>query len=86
MIAALNRHGRTERARRRPRPVRRDRTTALVASDVRSDRISVDLSADYCRLARWRTTDPGERARVLGVDKPPLQVDGQLGLFEVIGA
>ena len=51
-----------------------------------SDRISVDLSADYCRLTRWRTTDPGERARVLGVDKPPVQVDGQLGMFEVIGA
>jgi hypothetical protein len=46
----------------------------------------VDLSTDYCRLARWRTTDPGERACVLGADKPPVQVDGQLGLFEVIGA
>jgi hypothetical protein len=46
----------------------------------------VDLSADYCRSARRRTTAPGERARVLGVDKPPVQVHGQLGLFEVIGA
>jgi len=46
----------------------------------------VDLSADYCRLARWRTIDPGERVPVLGVDKPPGQVYGQLGLFEVIGA
>jgi hypothetical protein len=46
----------------------------------------VDLSDDYCRLARWRTTDPGERARLLGVDKPPVKVDGQFGLFEVMAA
>ena len=61
-------------------------TTALVASAFGRVGISVDLSADYCRLARWRTADPGERARVLGVDKPPPQVDGQLGMFEGIGA
>ena len=42
----------------------------------------MDLSADYCRLAKWRTTDPGERARVLGVAKPEPIPDGQLGLFE----
>jgi hypothetical protein len=86
MMAALNRHGRTERARRRPRPVRWDRDDRPRRLRGRSDRISVDLSADYCRLARWRTTDPGERARVLGVDKPPVQVDGQVALFGVIGA
>jgi hypothetical protein len=57
-------------------------TTALVASAFGRVGISVDLSADYCRLAQWRTTDPAERARVLGVDKPPVQVDGQLGMFE----
>ncbi len=57
-------------------------TSALVASAFGRVGISVDLSADYCRLARWRTTDPGERARVLGVEKPPQQVDGQLGMFE----
>jgi hypothetical protein len=61
-------------------------TTALVASAFGRVGISVDLSADYCRLAQWRTTDPAERARVLGVDKPPVQVDGQLGMFEGIGA
>ena len=61
-------------------------TSALVASAHGRVGISVDLSADYCRLAQWRTTDPGERARVLGVDKPPVQVDGQLGMFEGIGA
>jgi DNA modification methylase len=57
-------------------------TSALVASCFGRVGISVDLSGDYCRLARWRTTDPGERARVLGVPKPPLQVDGQLGMFD----
>jgi DNA modification methylase len=30
----------------------------------------VDLSLDYCRLQRWRVTDPGERARALDVPKP----------------
>jgi DNA modification methylase len=61
-------------------------TTALVASVHGRVGISVDLSADYCRLAQWRTTDPGERARVLRVEKPPMQVEGQLGMFEGIGA
>jgi DNA modification methylase len=56
-------------------------TTALVASVFGRVGISVDLSADYCRLARWRTTDPGERARVLGTPKPPQQVEGQIDLF-----
>jgi len=40
-------------------------TTALVASVLGRRAISVDLSADYCSIARWRTTDPKqiERAR-----------------------
>jgi len=29
----------------------------------------------------WRTTDPGERARALGVPKPPPVIDGQLDMF-----
>jgi DNA modification methylase len=57
-------------------------TTALVADCFGRHGISVDLSADYCRLATWRTRDPGERARVLGVAKPPPVPEGQLGLFE----
>ncbi len=61
-------------------------TTALVASVHGRVGISVDLSADYCRLAKWRTTDPGERARVLGVAKPEPVADGQLGMFEGLGA
>jgi hypothetical protein len=56
-------------------------TTALVAWSLGRHGISNDLSRDYCRLAQWRTTDPGERARALQVDKPPEQVDGQLDLL-----
>lgn len=55
-------------------------TTALAASVLGRHGISVDLSADYCRIARWRTSDPGELARALQVDKPPVQIDGQLTL------
>jgi DNA modification methylase len=57
-------------------------TTVLVADVLGRHGISVDRSADYCRLARWRTTDSGERARVLGVPKPPKPMDGQGDLFE----
>lgn len=32
-------------------------TTAMVAKALGRDGISVDLSADYCRLAEWRTND-----------------------------
>ena len=46
--------------------------------------ISIDRSsADYCRLARWRTTDRGEQARVLGPPKPPPVPQGQDALFDV---
>jgi DNA modification methylase len=57
-------------------------TTALVAAAYGRTGISVDLSGDYCRLARWRTTDPGERARALLVPKPPPVPDGQGSLFD----
>jgi hypothetical protein len=57
-------------------------TTALVASMLGRTGVSVDLSADYCRLARWRTTDPAERARALQVPKPPPVPDGQASLFD----
>lgn len=39
--------------------------TALVAAAHGRHGISVDLSADYSRLARWRTTDHGQRSRVV---------------------
>lgn len=38
-------------------------TTALVASALGRRGISVDMSADYCRLAQWRTTDPKQLER-----------------------
>lgn len=38
-------------------------TTALVASVLGRDAISLDMSADYCRLAEWRTSDPKQRAK-----------------------
>lgn len=58
-------------------------TTALVAAVHGRTGISVDMSADYCRLARWRVSDPAERARALDVPKPPPVSDGQEPLFEV---
>jgi site-specific DNA-methyltransferase (cytosine-N4-specific) len=45
--------------------------------------ISVDRSADYCRLARWRVTDPAERAKAMCVPKPPPVPDGQDTLFDL---
>jgi DNA modification methylase len=58
-------------------------STALVADALGRTGLSFDLSADYCRLARWRTTDPAERAKALQVRKPPPVIDGQESLFEV---
>lgn len=56
-------------------------TTALVAHALGRHGISVDMSADYCRLAAWRTTDPGQLAAALQVEKPPTEQVGQLDLF-----
>ena len=61
-------------------------TTALVADVLGRDAIHVDLSADYCRLAEWRTTDPGERARAMQVEKPAAVIDGQMDLLEGLSA
>lgn len=59
-------------------------TTALVASVYDRIGISVDMSADYCHLAaHWRTVDPGERARAMGVPKPPPVPPDQLPLFDL---
>jgi len=59
-------------------------TTALVAKALGRHGISVDMSADYCRLAKWRTTDPGELARALQVGKPAVQVEGQVSMFDLL--
>ena len=59
-------------------------TTALVAKALGRHGISVDMSADYCRLAQWRTTDPGELARAMEVEKPVVQVDGQISMLDLL--
>ena len=56
-------------------------TTALVASCYGRVGVTVDLSADYCRLAQWRVNDPGERARARAMPKPPPVPDGMEPLF-----
>lgn len=56
-------------------------TTALVAKALGRHGITSDRSADYCRLAKWRTTDPGQLAKAMRVTKPPAQLDGQGDLF-----
>jgi site-specific DNA-methyltransferase (cytosine-N4-specific) len=59
-------------------------TTALVASVLGRHGVSVDMSADYCRLARWRTTDPAQRAKAARVTAPPKQLAGQSDLLDLI--
>jgi DNA modification methylase len=59
-------------------------TTALVAKALGRYGIAVDKSADYCRLARWRTTDPGQLAKAARVEKPPAQVEGQADLLTLL--
>lgn len=56
--------------------------TALVAAAYGRTGVSVDLSMDYARLAKWRTNDPAERAKALQVPKPPPVPDGQGSLFD----
>jgi DNA modification methylase len=58
-------------------------TTAMVADVLGRTGISVDASYDYCKLARWRTSDPQQRAKVLGekLEKVPFYPD-QPSLFE----
>ena len=57
-------------------------TTALVADVLGRDGITVDLSADYCRLAQWRTTDPKQRAKAARVEAVEPVSDDQPDLFE----
>jgi hypothetical protein len=58
-------------------------TTMLVASVLGRTAIGIDRSHDYCRLAQWRTQDPGERARAMQVPKPPPVPHGQQPLFSI---
>jgi DNA modification methylase len=57
-------------------------TTALAAKAAGRTGITIDMSADYCRLAEWRTTDPGQLASALQVDKPAPVAPDQLDLLE----
>jgi tRNA/tmRNA/rRNA uracil-C5-methylase (TrmA/RlmC/RlmD family) len=61
-------------------------TTAIVASALGRHGISVDLSADYHRIARWRDQDGGLRAKALGVARPEKQLEGQLSLLGEAGS
>ena len=56
-------------------------TTAMVAKALGRHCITVDMSADYCRLAEWRTNDRDQLAKVLGIAKVEQQDAGQLDLF-----
>jgi DNA modification methylase len=58
-------------------------TTALVADTLGRHGISLDMSADYCRLATWRTSDPKQRAKAARREYTPPreQADGQESLF-----
>src|SRR5699024_9722682 len=60
-------------------------TTALVADALGRHGISNDMSADYCRLARWRTSDPKQQAKAARKEfKPPTeQMPGQVELFDL---
>lgn len=55
-------------------------TSALVADALGRHGISVDMSADYLRIARWRTTDPKQRAKAAQTPyTPPVpQLPGQM--------
>ena len=61
-------------------------TTALVAEALGRHGISNDMSADYCRLAGWRTTDPKQLAKAARRPfvPPAEQTEGQLDLLEGI--
>lgn len=54
-------------------------TTALAAHVMGRRGISVDLSADYCRIAEWRTTDPAQIERAANLAArviPPAETGG----------
>jgi DNA modification methylase len=60
-------------------------TTAMAAKALGRRGISLDMSADYCRIAEWRTNDRDQLAKVLGVAKAaPVHRDEQ-SLFDLLG-
>lgn len=61
-------------------------TTAMVAKALGRHGISVDMSADYCRLAEWRTSDRDQLAKVLGIAKAEKPHEDEQSLFDLDGA
>lgn len=55
-------------------------TTALVAEMNGRHGVHLDLSADYLRIAEWRTSDPTQRAAAMQVPKPPVEMPEQMAL------
>jgi hypothetical protein len=63
-------------------------TTALVADALGRRGLSVDMSADYCRLAQWRTADPAQQAKAARrrvKKRPPRARSDQPALFNLPG-
>jgi DNA modification methylase len=62
-------------------------TTALVAKALGRHGISVDMSADYCRLAQWRTNDLKQLAKAARREFKPSEqpIDGQGDLLSLLG-
>jgi len=61
-------------------------TTAHVAHALGRHGISVDMSADYSRIAADPTVQDGRLRKILGVAKVPAQVAGQGDLWDEVGA
>lgn len=61
-------------------------TTALVAKALGRHGISVDMSADYCRLAQWRTNDPAQLAKAARKPHTPSAkpIEGQSDLLDLL--
>jgi DNA modification methylase len=61
-------------------------TTAMVAKALGRHGISVDMSADYCRLAEWRTNDPKQLAKAARKPYTPSEkpMDGQGDLLDLL--
>jgi DNA modification methylase len=57
-------------------------TVKLVADALGRRGLSLDMSGDYCRLAKWRTTDPVQIAKAMQVPKPVPDPPGLQSLFD----
>lgn len=60
-------------------------TTAMVARALGRIGVSVDLSHDYGRLARWRVAESGGEYKVRGLEKPKApQLPAQASIFDAL--